>query len=114
MRVSTNMIFDRKFFNPSRNIDRYMHAESMLSSGRRINAPSDDPVGAHHDLSYRTRLGAINGCGLDHSVTRMLSEVEDADLVSLVSELAREENLYRAALAAGSGITQQSLVDFLR
>jgi len=46
--------------------------------------------------------------------TRLLSEVEDADIVSLVSQLAREENLYQASLVASSKLLQQSLVDFLR
>jgi flagellar hook-associated protein 3 FlgL len=48
------------------------------------------------------------------NVTRLLSEVEDADIISLVSELAREENLYQAALLASSKLMQQSLVDFIR
>ena len=48
------------------------------------------------------------------NLTRMLSEVEDADIVDLVNKLAREENLYQAALVAGSKIMQQSLVDFLQ
>ena len=59
MRVTTNMIYDRTMFNLSRNIERFMQVEGMVSSGRRINAPSDDPVGTHHDLKYRARLGEI-------------------------------------------------------
>jgi flagellar hook-associated protein 3 len=53
------MIYSRTMFNLSRNIDRFMRVESMVSSGRRINTPSDDPVGTHHDLSYRGRLSQI-------------------------------------------------------
>ena len=45
--------------------------------------------------------------------TKLLSEVEDADIVNLVTELAREENLYQAALLASSKIIQPSLLDFL-
>jgi flagellin-like hook-associated protein FlgL len=48
------------------------------------------------------------------SVTKMLSEVEDADIITLVSDVAREENLYQAALMASSKIIQPSLMDFLR
>ena len=59
MRVTTNMIYDRTTFNLSRNIERFMQVESMVSSGRRINTPSDDPVGTHHDLKYRARLSEI-------------------------------------------------------
>jgi len=59
MRVTTDMIFNRTMFNLSRNIDRYMRVETMLSSGRRINTPSDDPIGTHHDLNYRAQLTEI-------------------------------------------------------
>ncbi len=59
MRITTDMVYERTIFNLSRNLDRYMDIESMVSSGRRINKPSDDPIGTHHDLNYRTRLGEI-------------------------------------------------------
>jgi flagellar hook-associated protein 3 len=90
MRVTTNMIFDRTLFNLSRNIDRYMHVESMLSSGRRINAPSDDPVGTHHDLSYRTRLSDIE---------QYLSNISQGVgwMTSYESGLADLKDLYSAA-----------------
>ncbi len=59
MRITTDMVYNRTIFNLSRNLDRYMSVESMVSSGRRINTPSDDPIGTHHDLNYRTRLSEI-------------------------------------------------------
>jgi flagellar hook-associated protein 3 len=59
MRVTNNMIYDRTMFNLSRNLDRYMDVQTMVSSGRRINTPSDDPIGTNHDLHYRTRLSDI-------------------------------------------------------
>ena len=48
------------------------------------------------------------------TVRRLLSEVEDADLITLVSQQAQEENMYQAALLASSKIIQLSLVDFLQ
>lgn len=259
MRITTDMVYSRTIFNLSGNLDRYMSIDGMVSSGRRINTPPDDPIGTHHDLNYRTRLGeieqypsnnsqgsgwmetyeiglgdlkdlyssafttvadilnAINSCGLDITasvneagtgirivpnlndrtlnvensdssrtanslgvngssdmlgslmhlvtalqdndrelaekwvgnmdlamnevlgsratvgsrmmrmdttrnrlentrinVTKMLSDVEDADMVTAVSDPARQENLYKAALMASSSIMQYSLVDFLR
>ncbi len=56
MRVTTDMIFRQSLFNLSRNIDRYMGVQAQISTGRRINTPSDDPIGTQHDLNYRTRL----------------------------------------------------------
>jgi flagellin-like hook-associated protein FlgL len=51
---------------------------------------------------------------LDLSYTRLLSEVEDADLTKVVSDLSTYENNYRAALQAASRIIQPSLLDFLQ
>jgi flagellin-like hook-associated protein FlgL len=51
---------------------------------------------------------------LDFNFTKMLSEVEDADLTKLVSDLASQENSYQAALIASAKIIQPSLLDFLQ
>ncbi|TDO95220.1 flagellar hook-associated protein 3 FlgL [Halanaerobium saccharolyticum] len=42
------------------------------------------------------------------------SKNEDADLAKTITELKMEETVYRASLASGSRIMQQSLVDFIR
>ncbi|SIQ29952.1 flagellar hook-associated protein FlgL [Halanaerobium kushneri] len=42
------------------------------------------------------------------------SKNEDADLAAVITELKMEETVYRASLASGSRIMQQSLVDFIR
>lgn len=46
--------------------------------------------------------------------TKVLSQVEDADLAETIIELKTQENVYRASLAAGARIIQPSLIDFLR
>ena len=43
----------------------------------------------------------------------LLSEVEDADLTELVTQLAMQETSYQSALIASSKIIQPSLLDFL-
>lgn len=44
----------------------------------------------------------------------LLSVREDADMGQVIMELQLQENVYRAALAAGARLLQPSLVDFLR
>jgi len=56
MRITTSMLTDRVVYNMQRSIRRYMEMQTQLSSGRRINTPSDDPVGTQRDLIYRTEL----------------------------------------------------------
>jgi flagellar hook-associated protein 3 len=53
------MITGRVVFNMQRSIRRLMDLQTNMSSGRRINAPSDDPTGTVRDLNYRTELAKI-------------------------------------------------------
>jgi len=46
--------------------------------------------------------------------TKLLSEVEDADVTKLITDLAMAENAYQAALNAAAKIIQPSLLNFLR
>lgn len=79
MRVTTQMIMDRTIFNLSRNVSRLMEIESQLSTGRRINSPSDDPIGTQHALNYRTRLTEIKQyIGNINSGTRSMANYENS------------------------------------
>jgi flagellar hook-associated protein 3 FlgL len=59
MRVTAGMINSRVVFNMQRSLRRFMNLEINMSSGRRINKPSDDPSGTVRDLTYRTELAKI-------------------------------------------------------
>ncbi len=59
MRVTDGMITSRVVFNMQRSIRRLMNLQTNMSSGRRINAPSDDPTGTVRDLNYRTELAKV-------------------------------------------------------
>ena len=50
---------------------------------------------------------------MQYNFTKLLSEVEDADLTKLVTDLATQENSYQSALIAASKIIQPSLLNFL-
>ena len=51
---------------------------------------------------------------MELSFSRLLSDVEDADLTTVITDLATLENNYQAALAAAGKIIQPSLLNFLR
>jgi flagellar hook-associated protein 3 FlgL len=48
------------------------------------------------------------------SFTKLLSEVEDADITEVLTQLSTYEANYQSALLAGAKIIQPSLLDFLR
>lgn len=45
--------------------------------------------------------------------TKLMSKNEDIDIAESIMNLMNEENVYRASLATGARVIQQSLVDFL-
>jgi flagellar hook-associated protein 3 FlgL len=95
------------------NNDREL-AERLIGS---MDLAMDELLSARATVGSRTIRLETTQTRLEQTqitITRLLSEVEDADIVSAVSELAREENLYQAALMASSRIMRQSLIDFLR
>jgi len=59
VRVTQQMMVSRVTRNLSRNISRLMDLQTQLSSTRRINKPSDDPIGVTRDLSFRSQISDI-------------------------------------------------------
>jgi flagellar hook-associated protein 3 FlgL len=51
---------------------------------------------------------------VETQVTKQLSEVEDADIIKVVTELATAQTIYQTSMASAARIMQQSLLDFLR
>ena len=60
MRVTNNMMNNQVVFNLQRSLQSFMNLQTQMSSGKRINKPSDDPVGTLRDLDYRTELSKIS------------------------------------------------------
>ena len=51
---------------------------------------------------------------LEESSTKLLSDVEDADMAKTYVDFSMQQSVYQSALRAGANIVQQSLMDFLR
>jgi flagellar hook-associated protein 3 FlgL len=51
---------------------------------------------------------------VEESATKLLSDVEDADMAKTLIDFSMQQNVYQSALRAGANIVQQSLLDFLR
>lgn len=59
MRVTSSMLTAQVVANLGRNLSRFSRMEEQLSSTRRINRPSDDPMGTLRVLEYRHELEQI-------------------------------------------------------
>lgn len=62
----------------------------------------------------RLETTAARLVSLDLTVTKLLAEVEDADMAAMITELATHESAYQASLAATARIIQPSLINFLK
>ncbi|GGF91525.1 flagellar hook-associated protein FlgL [Paenibacillus abyssi] len=58
LRVTQTMMNTQLLRNVSNNLGRMNNLQNQLSTGRRINAPSDDPVGLTFAMRYRSEISA--------------------------------------------------------
>ncbi len=101
MRVTNKMISDQVISNLSRGITRFMDLQNQMSTGRRINKPSDDPIGAIKDLSYRSRLSQFEQ--YQTNILNAKSWLAHVDLaVSDISNLLIEARSRAVQLANGN------------
>ncbi|MGD8922299.1 MAG: flagellar hook-associated protein FlgL, partial [Candidatus Zixiibacteriota bacterium] len=119
MRVTDGMITSRVVFNMQRSIRRLMDLQTNMSSGRRINAPSDDPTGTVRDLNYRTELAKIAQYrkNVDQGLTWMgtydsiLSDAKDALSSAKEIAIAMANGNYDDIAREASATEVQSIFD---
>jgi flagellar hook-associated protein 3 FlgL len=58
LRVTSNMMSSQLLLNLNRNARTMNDTQLQLASGRKINKPSDDPVGITYSLRYRAELSS--------------------------------------------------------
>jgi len=58
MRVTSNMMNSQLMLNLNRNAYKMSQTQNQLATGRKINKPSDDPVGITYSLRYRAELSS--------------------------------------------------------
>ncbi|MEI2283219.1 flagellar hook-associated protein FlgL [Paenibacillus polysaccharolyticus] len=58
MRITNNMLSSQLLLNLNRNAQQMNTTQTQLATGRKINKPSDDPVGITYSLRYRAELSS--------------------------------------------------------
>ncbi len=119
MRVTNQMMSSRVVFNLQRSMQRYITLQTNMSTGRRINAPSDDPVGTVRDLNYRTELNELSqwqkNIGQAQNWTNNYDTIlgDTKDFVSSAREIAvaMADGTYDAASRQASASEVDSIID---
>ena len=123
--VSGTLVFGG-LADPTNAFDALIRLRDALNANNGANVGVEiDNLSAAHDrtttasILVGTRLGlldAVEGRLQDESLSlsTTLSTIEDADYAKAITDLNQIQTFYEAALASGSRLLQQSLVDFLR
>jgi len=114
---------DDKLLNTLRDISDHLRGGTAADAGalrgtdlQRLDANLDVLNGIRADVGARTNRLAIAGSrlsGLSLNSTKLLSDVEDADMAQTITQYTTQQAAYSAALKSGANIVQSSLLDFL-
>lgn len=94
MRISNNMLYDRFLQNLTTNLAAVQAEQEKITTGKRINRPSDDPVGAYKAMDLNNRIARQDQYGRSMVMAEgMLTSAElafrDAEnVLTRASELA--------------------------
>ena len=121
MRITSGMMTDQVVFNMQRSLRRFSEMQIGMSSGRRINKPSDDPLGTLRDLDYRTALTRNSqlrqniGQAMNWETTYDSVLADAKDFVSTAKEIAvtMANGNYDELAREASALSVQSLIDQL-
>ncbi|HET6549533.1 MAG TPA: flagellar hook-associated protein FlgL [Solirubrobacter sp.] len=112
---------DGKLLNTLRDIADHLRSSDGASlRGNDVTNLQDD---LNALLDVRARNGALTNRleaastrmqQIQESVTKQLSETEDADIAKTMIDFSSQSAAYQASLRAGANIVQASLMDFLR
>ena len=89
MRVSNRMIYGNTYFNLMHSEEIINQKNKEISSGRKINIPSDDPFGTSRAMIYRTNLTEISQYVTNSQRANSWLDLTDNTLQSVSSYLQR-------------------------
>src|SRR5512136_1056839 len=98
MKISNRLLYSQIVKDIDQVTEKMYKFNSQISSGKRIETPSDDPLGMANVLVYRTELNTFDQFKktIDYSkgwLSRMDSILQDMDdLLGRASELAVQES----------------------
>lgn len=93
MRVSEKMLFDTSVQNLNKAVERVLRAQEEVSTGRKVQRPSDDPVGAGLILDFRTSIANLEQYQRNITWGRTALGGAEAALSGLTGLLARAKEL---------------------
>lgn len=121
LRVTNGMMSNLVTYNMQRSLSRFMAMQTQMSSGRRINKPSDDPLGTLRDLDYRAEIKKVAQYRRNISTASNWQQTYDTamadvkDMLTTAKELAvsMSNASYDASARAAAAVEVRSIYDRL-
>lgn len=113
MRVTNKLTVDSIISNLLRNKERLHSAQNIVSSQKKVNKPSDDPIGMAHILGYRKTVSAIDQYGKNIIRGKTHIELTESTL-STIHELLQEVRRLAVDQATGNLDNRQTIAAELK
>ncbi|MDT3428013.1 flagellar hook-associated protein 3 FlgL [Paenibacillus forsythiae] len=107
-RVTSNMMSSQVLINLNRNLNKMSEQQNQMSTGRKLNKPSDDPVGVTYALRYRSDLSANDQ--YQRNVDAALGWLDTTDSVMSQTESVMNR-LKELTVQASNGTNPQNALD---
>ncbi len=91
-RITTQMIAARTLVDLTQSYDRMSNTQEQLSSGKKINRPSDDPYGAGHAVQLSGELAGLSSYNRNVEDGTAWTQASDSAMMSIenITQRARE------------------------
>ncbi len=89
MRVTNNMLSRTLLNNLSLNASQIQRLQDQMSSGKKINKPSDDPVGIQNSMRYKSALASVELWKNNASEATSYMHSADSSMTQVSSMLQR-------------------------
>lgn len=111
IRVTSSMMNTQMLSNINRNLNKMSDLENQISTGRKLNKPSDDPVGVTYALRYRAELASN-----EQYQTNVDSALSWLDMTDSAMQQANEivTRMKELAIQGTTGVVPQSGLDAIR
>ncbi|WP_211749592.1 flagellar hook-associated protein FlgL [Paenibacillus sp. Marseille-Q4541] len=111
IRVTSSMMNTQMLSNINRNLNKMSNLENQISTGRKLNKPSDDPVGVTYALRYRAELASNEQYQSNVDSGLSWLDMTDSAMQQTNEIVTRMKEL---AIQGTTGVVPQSGLDAIR
>lgn len=115
MRVTNNMLVNTLLRNVNRNMQTMQKKQDQLSTGKRVSAPSDDPVAVSKILKYKTKINELEQYDKNSKDALSWTQTSELAISDISSSLDRARELaVQAANETNSASERENIAKEIR